>query len=396
MEPYRIAVWIDNYYIPEAGGGYSFLMQLAKKIDEMDFGPEIEIFFVGFDFKLNFKKKIVNLPFTESYFYRKKVNLYHKLFGGVLQRKDIERNFLNAQLILKNLKIDVIFYPTPGVALKNYPYILVNWDLGHRTTYPFPELSMDGIWERREADYAKDLGKAIIICAESEAGKNEIIRNYNILPDKISILPLFPGQIITPKIKEEKPQWFNQIKKFFLYPAQFWPHKNHYNLLLGFKTFLTTNQDYFLILPGSDKGNINYIKNVIDELQLQKRVILPGFISDENLKWLYKNSKGLIFPSLLGPTNMPLLEALALGCNVACSNLEGHKNMLGDSAIYFDPLLPTEISEAMEILDKKNVTMPLELALHSPLSVYNIENALASFRSVIEKSKKIRKTWGIQ
>lgn len=42
MSCYRVAIWINEAFVPESGGGYSFLSQLVERIDNEDFGPEIE------------------------------------------------------------------------------------------------------------------------------------------------------------------------------------------------------------------------------------------------------------------------------------------------------------------------------------------------------------------
>jgi glycosyltransferase involved in cell wall biosynthesis len=89
---------------------------------------------------------------------------------------------------------------------------------------------------------------------------------------------------------------------------------------------------------------------MISENDLTGSIIDLGFISIEELKWLYLHSLGLIMPTCLGPTNMPPLEALALGCPVAVSDIPGHHEQLGENAIYFNPFKIDEISAAIEKL----------------------------------------------
>jgi len=51
---------------------------------------------------------------------------------------------------------------------------------------------------------------------------------------------------------------------------------------------------------------------------------------------------------------MPLLEALDFNCPVLCSDIEGHREMLEDAAFYFNPLVPEEIYEKMELVINEN------------------------------------------
>jgi glycosyltransferase involved in cell wall biosynthesis len=142
-------------------------------------------------------------------------------------------------------------------------------------------------------------------------------------------------------------KWNLENGQFYFYPAQFWAHKNHYALVQAFAIVSQKNPSAKLVLSGSDKGNKKYIEELVSKLNLSEKVLFVGFISDEEVFALYKNAIALVMPTLLGPTNMPLLEAHALGCPVLCSNLQGHQKQMGDKAIYFDPLNPSDIADKM-------------------------------------------------
>ena len=393
MEKYKVGIWIDQSYSQESGGGFSFLWQLIHGIDNRKFENRIEIYFVGFNLDFTLKNTTISIPFNENYFERRKNNFYHKFFNISLPRKDIQKNYAAADKTLKSHGIDVLFYTTPDVFIDNYPYILVNWDLAHKTTFPFPETAMFGNWESREKKISENLNKALLVCCESERGKEEIIENYKLFRNKVMILPLFPGKIVLKEITGKKPEFIKE-EEFFIYPAQFWAHKNHFNLVIAFQQLLKSspNKAYKLILTGSDQGNHSYIKMLVSTLQLQSNIIIPGFIEDGALKWLYKHAIGLVFPSFLGPTNMPLLEALLLNCNIACSNLHGHKEMLGDEAFYFEPEEPTSIKEAMEqLIVMSDAKIKFKNANSSTAN--SLETTLGLFEKILLRSINIRKTW---
>ena len=112
-------------------------------------------------------------------------------------------------------------------------------------------------------------------------------------------------------------------------------------------------------MSGADKGNLTYIKEVIKQNHLENNVVFTGFVSDEAIYTFYRNAIALVMPTYLGPTNMPLLEAYYLGCPVVCSNLAGHKEQMGDKAIYFDARNAEEIAykmiAAIEIGEAKSI-----------------------------------------
>ncbi|MBK8586427.1 MAG: glycosyltransferase [Bacteroidetes bacterium] len=83
----------------------------------------------------------------------------------------------------------------------------------------------------------------------------------------------------------------------FFYPAQFWAHKNHYNLLLAFKKLQNDFPDLKLVLTGSDKGNKEYIKEVVSKLDLKNHVLFPGFVDNETMVGFYSHASAMIMPS---------------------------------------------------------------------------------------------------
>src|SRR6185436_3788013 len=83
---------------------------------------------------------------------------------------------------------------------------------------------------------------------------------------------------------------------YLFYPAQFWPHKNHINLLRAIK--LLKERDglkFTLVLSGSDHGNASYVKQTADELGLADQVIFAGFVPYEDIMAFYKHAFALTF-----------------------------------------------------------------------------------------------------
>ncbi|QXU42340.1 glycosyltransferase family 1 protein [Pedobacter sp. D749] len=384
-KPFKVGIWINEDDLPEVGGGFSYTQRLVQAINEKKNSDNLEVVFIGYNLKGHYKKNSINLNNRENFFYRKMLNFFHKYFSINLKNKYLKRNNINNIDQLNKSGIELIFYPNPYVQIANFPYIMTLWDLGHKSTYSFPELNANDEYEQRDYSLNKTLNKAIFICCESKAGKEELVKYYNINEQQIRILPMFPSIIVESVISSEKPKWIS-FERFFLYPAQFWPHKNHYNLLLAFQKFIREKPDVKLVLTGSDKGNLNYISKLIGDLRIEKNVIITGFVRNENLKWLYLHSNGLVFPSFLGPTNMPLLEAFYLGCNIACSQLNGHVELLSQNAIYFDPLSPDSIKNSMDKLLKMNKK--------TDNVFFQMDSIVSKLEEILEDSISVRKTWG--
>jgi glycosyltransferase involved in cell wall biosynthesis len=176
---------------------------------------------------------------------------------------------------------------------------------------------------------------------------------------------------------------------FFFYPAQFWAHKNHVNLINAFERFVVKYPNFKLVLTGSDKGNLEYVKRLVEEKGLMEYVVFPGFVPQEYINTFYTNAAALTMVSYFGPTNMPPLEAMELGCMVIASNLAGHREQMGDSAIYVDPLDVLSIEVAMEEVLKNRGTIR-KRQVHT---IFTIQSAMEQLNKALGKAVVLRSQW---
>jgi len=358
----RVGVWVHESFIPSVGGGYSYMSTLIGLIDKNKFEAPLKILFVSskkLDISTNKDIVIINMRAHPLSFVSKMIiSLTYKTPGlkfvaRKIKAKNEKLNDKSVRNQLKQNNIDLLYYLTQTtILITNFPFITTNWDLGHVSMYSFPEVMDRGEYERRHQWYSNTIQKAQAIFCESEAGKKELINYLNINPNRIKVVPIFPGDVISlsPSQSNQKAilEKYNiEKEKYFFYPAQFWAHKNHYNLIKAFKEYLKMFPDIKLIFCGSDKGNLHYILDLIKKEDLSDNVLFLGFITNIELNVLYRNALALVMPTFLGPTNMPLLEARVLGCPILCSNFDGHIEQLGDGALYIDPESIVDIKDKM-------------------------------------------------
>ena len=390
---FKIGIWHYHGGSYANGGAFAYTEALQEILTKTSFSGT-EIVHVGYNIDQIFKSGSNALSLTPIYRTRwpKLLNsiCIRLPFFGIKLSNRIKKKY-NNKLIdnLKHAGIEVIYYINPGIEIDNFPHISTLWDLGHISMFAFPEVSMHGKLESRIENLNRDINKALIICAESEAGKKELIRYCPVNPDRIHVIPMIPGLIVKDQIATEQVDILAN-DKFFIYPARYWPHKNHYNLLLAFQQFIFNFPKVKLVFTGANQNNIDYINSVIQSLGLEKNVIQLGVVSLPQLKWLYKNAISLVMPTFLGPTNMPLLEAYYLGCKVICSRLDGHVEQLGEAARYFDPLNPNEIFVQMKSLYEESIGDQKKAVEIS----YNETATIAALNSLFLKVKHIKITWG--
>lgn len=395
MRKLRVGVWLNDNFTPETGGVYGYYTKLVNTLSKHPFKNAQIVFLSNKKIKsIQLENKIIYWQHRRSKILKvtsKGVKKLGPLFKNLGKRiEKISNGYINELRNEIYQYADIIYYPSHICVYPDFPYIYTLWDLGHLNSYAFPELSMDSNFENRKNRNDFFPHKALMIFTESETGKKQCEKYLNINGNRIKVIPIFPSDVVNPKCLPMKPAKIEASDFFIHYPAQFWVHKNHYNILLSMLLLIKEMPNLKLVFTGSDKGNKDYILKTIIELRLEKNVIDLGFVSLEELRWLYENSNGLVMPTLLGPTNMPLLEAAELGCPVACTNLPGHYELLGDYGYYFDGINPKDIVRqiTMMINDKNNGIAK------KYNNKFNINNAMKAIDEAFGELKHIRFCWG--
>lgn len=251
------------------------------------------------------------------------------------------------------LGADFVWFVATGVHFTDRPFMTVVWDLQHIVTPWFPEMSERGMWDQREISLGWFLRRAALVVTGTQRGREELERYYQLSHERITILP-HP----TPRFALEAPAGDTDVvartgirKPYLLYPAQFWAHKNHVNLLLALERMRTTcGLDVELVLVGSDKGNKAHVVAQAKVLGLEKSVHFMGFVPRADLLTLYRNAFALVYASWCGPENLPPLEAFALGCPVVATRVPGAEEQLADAALLCDPADPGDIARCVLLL----------------------------------------------
>ena len=237
----------------------------------------------------------------------------------------------------------------PGQVLE-VPYMVVVWDLQHRLQPWFPEVSARGNWQHRDSLYSAVLGRAAAVIVGTQVGKLEVERFFRIDPSRILIMPHpTPRFLEAPvEVKRSVREKYGITGDYLFYPAQFWAHKNHVNLLLALKLLQSRlDRSLSVVFVGADHGNLGHVKATVERLDLADRVHFLGFVPREDLIDLYRQAFALSYVTFFGPENLPPLEAFALGCPVIASDVSGAREQLGDAVLYVDPTSPEQMTEAV-------------------------------------------------
>lgn len=306
-------------------------------------------------------------------------------------------HFSSLEKAVREHKIDLVWFISVWTEKVTVPYIATVWDLAHRVHPYFPEVSVSGWkWKLRERHYRELLPRAACVITGTEAGKKEIATYYQVPEHLVQVVPFpTPQFALAPIASGEMNAGGDLPDNFLFYPAQFWPHKNHVGLLLAMKILREKHGlDFHLVLTGSDKGNLGYMREKVEELGLADRVTYLGFVETGLLRELYRGAFALVYPTFFGPDNLPPLEAFALGCPVIASNVSGAKEQLGKAALLFDPKDPEEMARLIKELHDSPARREemIRLGRERALSWTAVDYVERIFR-IIDDFEPVRRCW---
>lgn len=421
----KIAVYLNlKHYNPHEGGGFFYVRTILNGLidqqsahgfvfivrdddqTKIDFFKS-ERFVAGHDVAI-FPHRTIEDYKNNSLIYRatqRLISFFPSLrvvFKGLSDRLEEECEEVNKQdfeRIFHHSEAELLYYPmVHNYPSTDLPYFVTLWDLIHFTAPPYP-LAIGKSFTAANDIWSTVLAKAARVLVESESGKADLIKYYPVSEEKISVLPIFASDMVHVAASIDFSEAVMDIldKRYILYPAQYRPHKNHIALLKAVKHLKEKGVlNVTLVLTGVDCGTLDIVQSFVKRFQLEKDVLFLGFVTDSELKSLYENTICLVYPSALGPTNMPLIEALSLGCPVVCSSHSGHKEICKEAALYFSP------HDHIEIADKIHQVCSMPEVRESLIqsgrtvyekSVFKVEHAVKRLNAAFDQYSDISQNW---
>jgi glycosyltransferase involved in cell wall biosynthesis len=335
-----------------------------------------------------------------------KGGLAHRVARKVARLSPIGRRVASSrrQLLeeqVRERRLDMLWFNHLEPIDVGLPYILNIFDLQHRLQPWFPEVSANGQWEERENTWSRAIRRASIITVGSEQAKQELSFFYGVPLDRIHAVP-FPtpqGAIDAgsataanaPDIRKK----YNVEGDYLFYPAQFWAHKNHVNLLHALRRLRDEHGIVLsLVLTGSDHGNLAHLRAVAARLGLDRKVHFLGFIPHPDVIALYRGALALAYVSFFGPENLPPLEAMAMGCPVVLADISGVRTLFGAAPVLVDPRDEASIAEGIRQLvqstdvRQRRIAVGREVALQNTCARY-----VGRIHEILDAFEPVRRCW---
>lgn len=371
MRPIRIGLF-QRETSPVDGGADTLLRMVGARLASLPAGEAVEL---------------VPVPWAEWSYRRQPFRQVRVRLARWLGE---EIPWADVRPVCDDRRLDAAYFEAPAFVEVTVPFIMAQWDVGHRTIPDFPEVrSGRDSWAQREAIARRMLPQASAVIVGNRTGADEVVELCGVRRDRVAVLPFpnpdFPAATV--------PDWL-PAGPFFLYPAQAWPHKNHVTLLHALLVLKQGSVAANLVLVGSDKGNLGHLRATAEALGVADRVHFGGFVSRAELRALYEHAAALAFASLLGPNNLPPQEAAVLGCPMILSDLPGHREQLGGGALYAPPLQPVAWAHAMQqILADAALRAKLVAAARQAIAPCTLENYVAGLGGLFAELALRRRLW---
>lgn len=239
------------------------------------------------------------------------------------------------------------------------------------------------------------------IITDSKASKTDIMKYLKIKDEKIAVIPLaadakFKVLNDDTKLLRAKRK-YNLPDRFLLFVGDANWVKNLPFLIEGFCRLIKipSFNDVKLVLVGGvflknvekidhpELENLKMVNRLIKQNEIEKSVIRPGQIEDDDLVAFYNLASIYVHPALYEGFGLPILQALACGTPVVCSNKGSLTEVGGEAAVYFDPANISQfVSTVKEILQDRSIQVRL--------SKLGIEQAVKfSWEKVAKETKQV-------
>ena len=347
-------IGIGIFTAPQAGGAYQYTRSVLSAISKLsEKGNLNAIVYSEYELwkpicdsmGLVFKRLEIN-PINKC--------IYH--LGYILNKCGIVNScFYSVHPLWRSYKkdkLDAMLITSPSYygKRKGAKLIMPIFDIMHRYI-DFEEIGGGDISKERDRRYSSICKVSDIVLADSKLGVEQICecygQNEEAIKEKVKALTF----IVADYVRDDNQGKEVEIpEKYIIYPAQFWKHKNHVNLIKALGELKKKGIIVKLLFTGSGKNAQEDINSAIKECGVENQITNLGYVDDDELVYLYRHARAMIFPSYGGPTNIPPIEALALGCPVAVSNNFAMPEQIGDAGLTFAPDSVEEISEAMRSL----------------------------------------------
>ena len=203
------------------------------------------------------------------------------------------------------------------------------------------------------ASMGRTVRRADVVCAVSGFTGQDVVERFGLPEEKVTVVhpvvtgdPLRTTGVDIDRVRSR----YRLAHRWLLYPAAWYPHKNHLMLIEAFSLLAARLRDVDLVLTGatgagawgSASSTAALVDQAIDRHGLRHRVHVLGHVSGSDYRALVGGADGMALPSTFEGFGLPVVEAMSAGVPVVAGNAAAVPEVVRDGAL----LLPTDEPQA--------------------------------------------------
>ncbi len=288
--------------------------------------------------------------------------------------------------LIRELKLDVYWGPNYSLPKKvsGVRYCLSVHDLA---IFKFRHV---GQWKNAikiKLFLRRDIRNAEKIFAISESTKNDLISMFRVPPEKITVTYLSGGDERKKSGKDRSAEYaqktdassgaekmfgdeasdirqeIRQLDALFLFIGTIEPRKNILTIIKGYEQYCQNcreeEQPIPLVLAGARGWNCDEIYHTVERSSFRDRILMPGYITDDEKDALFQKAKAFLYPSLYEGFGIPVLEAFSRGVPVVTANNSSLPEVGGDAAFYVETMDAGQLGtylKKLAVMDEKDLS----------------------------------------
>lgn len=240
----------------------------------------------------------------------------------------------------------ILHLPAPQSTLIHDPHLFYGFHQFGKITL----LARFKFWYHQQ-HLRKSLRHTQLVFCQTETAMKRIKHKYGgylkveICPNSVSVFVRGAREIAS--LPQRLTRHIDDFRVFFL--TRYYSHKNIEILIRLFLEHREKLQDVVVIttLRPDQHPNAKRFLSQVAQLGLQNRIVNVGPLQQDELDAYYSNCNALFLPTLLESFSGTYFESMHFGCPILTSNLDFAREICGDAALYFDPLNPSSIADAI-------------------------------------------------
>ncbi|KPV54539.1 hypothetical protein SE17_03160 [Kouleothrix aurantiaca] len=244
-------------------------------------------------------------------------------------------------------QIDVYFCPFGALYPRPLPLPTVMTLVDIQEVF-FPEFFTPDDLYTRDVHFASSTHMSDRVITISEFSKKTLVQHHHLPPSKVTVAHLSADECFYQAESVASPPNAELPQQFIVMPANMWKHKNHDRLLQAL-VLLRKERDIRVdvVFTGFEQNNGYPLAEHAHNYGIADQIHILGYVTREEIAYLYLHARALVFPSLFEGFGIPLVEAMAAGCPVVASNTTSIPEVVGDAALLFDPTEPAAIANSI-------------------------------------------------